>query len=79
VRGVPWEVLLLETNFPRRPPSERYNGLPFLAASASFVAHHISTLTGRQAVVVKSGRQVKHWIKVKNRKHHAFDRVQEAH
>ena len=26
----------------------------------------------------QSGRS-KHWIKVKNRKHHAFDRVQEAH
>jgi len=26
----------------------------------------------------QSGRS-KHWIKVKNRKHEAFDRVQEAH
>ena len=26
----------------------------------------------------QAGRS-KHWIKVKNRKHHAFDRVQEAH
>jgi len=26
----------------------------------------------------QSGRS-KHWIKVKNRMHHAFDRVQEAH
>jgi ATP-dependent DNA ligase len=25
------------------------------------------------------GGRSKHWIKVKNRKHHAFDRVQEAH
>jgi hypothetical protein len=26
-----------------------------------------------------SGAGAKHWIKVKNRKHHAFARVQEAH
>jgi ATP-dependent DNA ligase len=25
------------------------------------------------------GGRCPHWIKVKNRKHHAFDRVQEAH
>jgi hypothetical protein len=48
-------------------PSERYNGLPFLAASASFVAHHISTPTGRQAVVAKKDvpcRRACHQIKL---------------